>query len=116
MKKLLISLLLVSPVVFALGEKTFDWTPPTQYTDGSPLAQAEIASYDIECNGSLLANVPNNPLDTDSYEAPPGTFAPGVYSCVAFTLTVAGERSDPSNSVNFIVDAGTPNPPVLALP
>lgn len=125
MKKLLLCLLLVSPLVFALGEKTFDWTPPTEYEltqaqidnslPASPLAQSEIASYDIECDGSLLANVPNAPLNTDTYQAPPGTFAVGVHSCQAFTITTDGVRSAPSNTVNFTVAPGVPKPPVFAL-
>lgn len=113
--KLTLALLLVSPLVFAVGEKTFDWTPPTQYEDASPLPQTEIASYDIECDGSLLVTVPNVPLNTDQYQAPPGTFSVGNHTCVAFTVTTEGVRSQPSNSVNFDVAAGVPNPPIFAV-
>lgn len=123
MKKLLLCLLLVSPLVFAVGDKTFDWTPPDEYVKtqdqidnglpGSPLPQTAIASYDIECDGALLQNVPNTPLNTDTYQAPDGTFAVGVHSCVAFTVTILGVRSGPSNTVNFTVAPGVPNPPVL---
>lgn len=113
--KWLLPLLLLSPLVFAIGEKTFDWTPPTQYEDASPLPQSDIASYDIECDGSLLVNVPNAPLNTDSYQAPPGTFAVGTHSCVAFTVTTEGVRSQPSNTVNFTVAPGVPNAPVFAV-
>lgn len=117
MKRLLLCLLLCLPltVTWAVGEKTFNWTPPTQYVDGTNLPQDQIASYDIECDGQLLVNVPNTPLNTDTYEAPPGTFATGTHTCVAFTITVEGERSDPSNAVNFTVAPGKPNPPVFAL-
>ena len=117
MKRLtaLAALLLLSTMVFGLGEKTFTWTPPTQYEDASPLAQSEIASYDIECDGALLTSVQNVPLDTDQYLAPPGTFAVGDHSCVAYTVTTDGVRSAPSNTVNFTVAPGTPNPPVLAV-
>ena len=102
-KKLLFLLLLVSPLVFAVGEKTFNWTPPTEYAPtqsqldaglpGSPLAQQDIASYDVVCDGVLLTNIPNTPLNTDSYMAPAGTFAVGDHACEAFTITTAGERS-----------------------
>ena len=127
MKKLLLCLLLVLPltVTWALGEKTFNWTPPTEYEltqdqidnnlPASPLPQSEIASYDIECDGQLLATVPNNPLNTDSYQAPPGTFAVGTHTCVAYTITTEGVRSAPSNAVNFTVAPGVPKPPVLVL-
>ena len=123
--KLLLALLLVSPLVFALGEKTFDWTPPTEYEQtqyqidnglpASPLAQAQIASYDIECDGVLLVNIPNTPLDTDSYMAPAGTFAVGDHACEAFTIATDGARSVASNTVNFTVVPGIPMPPVLVL-
>jgi hypothetical protein len=118
MKKIrlfVLTMLLVSPLVFAVGEKTFNWTPPTQYEDATTLPQTEIASYDIECDGVLLVNVPNQPLDTDQYAAPPGTFATGNHSCVAYTITTEGVRSGPSNAVNFTVAPGIPNPPVLVL-
>lgn len=110
--KLLVALLFLSPLVFAVGEKSFTFTPPTTYDDGSPLAQSEIASYDIECDGTLLVNLPNVPLNTDSYQAPPGTFAVGDHACVAFTVTTFGRRSGPSNTVNFTVDPGVPGPPI----
>ena len=111
MKKLLLTLLLISPLVFAVGEKTFTFQPPTQYEDGTPLAQSEIASYDIECDGALLAQIPNAPLNTDTYQAPPGTFITGDHACQAFTVTTEGVRSGPSNTVNFTVAPGVPSPP-----
>ena len=109
------ALLLLSSVVFAIGEKTFTWTPPTQYDDGSNLPQSEIASYDIECDGALLANILNVPLDTDTYQAPSGTFAVGSHSCVAYTWSIDGVRSVASNATNFTVAPGVPNPPILAV-
>ncbi len=110
--KLILCLLIVSPLVFAIGEKTFNFQPPTTYEDGTPLPQAAIASYDIECDGSLLANLPNQPLNTDTYQAPPGTFATGDHACQAFTVTTEGVRSGPSNTVNFTVAPGVPSPPI----
>jgi hypothetical protein len=110
--KLLLALLLLSPLVFAVGEKTFTFVPPTQYEDGTPLLQDQIASYDIECDGALLVNLPNVPQNTDTYQAAPGTFATGTHTCQAFTITVEGARSGPSNTVNFTVDPGIPGPPI----
>lgn len=115
-------LMLISPLVFALGEKTFKWTPPTQNEDDTPLPNAEITEYRIYCDGQStpLAVVPNAPLDTDTYQAPPGTFAVGSHDCTA--TTVAGLKSDgtinesvQSNSVNFTVERSVPRPPVFAL-
>lgn len=105
-------LLLLSPLVFAVGEKTFNFTPPTQYEDGTPMPQSAIASYDIECDGSLLVNLPNVPLNTDTYQAPAGTFATGPHACQAFTVTTEGVRSGPSNTVNFTVEPGVPGAPI----
>jgi hypothetical protein len=112
MRKFAFVLLLVSPMVFAVGEKTFTFTPPTAYVDGTPLPQSKIAAYDIQCNGTLLATVPNTPLNTDTYVAQPGTFPTGNYACVAFTVTTEGVRSGPSNTVNFTVVPGVPAAPV----
>lgn len=110
--KLILCLLIVSPLVFAVGEKTFTFEPPTTFEDGTPLPQSAIASYDIECNATLLANVPNQPLNTSTYQAPPGTFATGDHACQAFTVTTEGVRSGPSNTVNFTVAPGVPSPPI----
>ncbi len=110
MRKLALCFLLVSPLVFAVGEKTFTFIPPTEYEDGTPLLQSSIASYDIECDGALLVNLPNTPLNTDTYQAPPNTFAIGQHACLAFTITISGARSGPSNSVNFTV--GIPGEPI----
>ena len=106
-----LALLAISPLVFAVGEKTFRFTPPTLYEDGTPLPQSAIASYDIECDGSLLATVLNEPEDTDSYQAQPGTFPTGSHACEAFTVTTEGVRSGPSNTVNFTVAPGVPASP-----
>ncbi len=108
----IIALLLISPLVFAVGEKTFTFTAPTEYEDGTPLTQQEIASYDIECDGSLLVNLLNIPLNREEYIAPPGTFAVGTHACEAYTITTEGIRSGPSNTVNFTVAPGVPGPPI----
>jgi len=123
LRKWLLALLLVSPLVFAVGEKTFNWTPPTEYVSGDPLPNVDITSYSIYCGGALLANVPNAPVDTDEYIAPPGTFAIGTHSChattVVETLDIDGNlvmsESEPSNVVSFTVAPDQPNPPVLAV-
>lgn len=110
MKKLLLCLLLCAPLVFAYQDKEFTWTPPTQNEDGSPLADSEIASYNIYCNSTLITNVPNT-SGTDTWQSPDGAFPPGSYSCTATTVATTGEESAHSNAVNFTVDASAPNPP-----
>lgn len=108
--RIFLALMVLSPLVFAVGEKTFTFIPPTQFEDGTPLPQSSIAAYDIECDGSLLVTLPNQPQGTDTYQAPPDTFATGVHTCVAFTVTTEGVRSQPSNQVNFTV--GVPGAPI----
>lgn len=118
MKRLLLCLLICLPltVTWAVGEKTFTWTPPTQYEDGTALPQEEIASYILSCDNGWTVTVPNEPLLTDRYEAPVGTFSPGTYECVGYTVTTAGVQSRASNPTNFTVEPGVPNPPVFVMP
>ncbi len=108
MRKLFYCLLICSPLVFAVEPKTFDWIPPTQNTDGSPLSDAEIASYNIYCNQVVLGNVPNTG-GTDTWTSPP--LPEGTYDCWATTIAINGEESPNSNSVNFIVDPSVPGAP-----
>ena len=108
------ALLLLSTLVFAYGQKTFNWTPPTQNTDGSPLPDAEIGSYNIYCDGNLIGTVTNTG-NTSSWQTPVGTFPPGDYTCTATAINTAGIESAQSNAVNFTVAASVPNPPVLSV-
>lgn len=115
---LAIGLLLISPLTFAIGAKTFTWTPPTERIDASPLPNAEIAEYRIYCDSDLVNPVrvqPNVPLDTDTWAAPDGTFAIGAHTCAATTVDTEGQESDPSNTVNFIVSSARPKAPVFAV-
>ncbi len=111
------ALLALSSLVFAAGNKTFDWTPPTSNTDGSVLTQGEIASYNFYCDGNTVAihNQPNVPLNTDQWNAPDNTFSTGDHSCFATTINTDGVESGPSNAANFTVAPATPNPPVLSV-
>lgn len=108
---------LTSPLVFAVGEKTFTWQPPTERVDGEALPQAEIASYNIYCDGveTPIWTQPNEPLGTDTWIAPSETFARGTHSCFATTVDTEGQESDPSNIVNFTVSPARPLPPSLAV-
>lgn len=104
----LVSGIMIAPLVFAIAPKTFSWVPPTEYVDGAPLPDDEIASYNIYCNSVLLANVPNTG-GTNTWTSDP--LPDGSYSCFATTIAVNGEESDPSNSANFTVLPSKPGAP-----
>ncbi len=106
--KLILAMLLVSPLVFGQAVKTFTWTPPIANVDGSPLIDADIASYNIYCNATLLSNVPNS-SGTDIYVS--GDLPAGVYDCYATTMHINGEESADSNSTNFTVNLSVPGAP-----
>ena len=108
MKKLLLCLLLCAPLTFAVEPKDFNWIPPTQYENGQPLPDDEIASYNIYCNGSLLGNVPNTG-GTDSWTSDP--LSDGTYDCHATTVATNGEESVPSVAINFTVAPSKPKAP-----
>jgi hypothetical protein len=103
-----IALLVISPLVFAVEPKTFNWTPPTQNTDGTALPDSDIASYNIYCNSLLLGNAPNTG-GTDTWISPP--LPEGTYDCYATTVAINGQESDPSNSINFTVAPSKPEAP-----
>ena len=110
MRKFLLCLLLCAPLTisFAVAPKTFNWLPPTQYVDGTPLPDGEIESYNIYCNSALLGNVPNTG-STDQWTSAP--LSDGAHDCYATTVATNGEESDPSNSVNFTVLPSKPEAP-----
>ena len=116
MKRLVLLLLICSPVLFAYQNKTFTWIPPTQNTDGSPLIDSEIASYNIFCaevaasSATLLGTV-TNVGNTQQWTSPDGSLPPGTYDCFATTVRNDGVESVRSNTVNFSVPQATPDPP-----
>lgn len=119
----LLALLAVSTLVFAAGGKTFTWEPPTEREPdpvsgfSEPLPNGEIAEYRIYCDGSLtpVHTQPNEPLNTDTWEAPDGTFGTGPHNCVATAVDTEGAESDVSNAVNFTVSQERPKAPIFAV-
>jgi hypothetical protein len=104
------AVLVLVPLTVTWGDdvKTFNWTPPTQNTNGTPLSDAEIGSYNIYCNGTLLGTVPNTG-GTDTWTSP--ILAAGDYTCEASTINTAGTEGPRSNQVNFTVDPSVPGAP-----
>ena len=100
--------LLLASLVFGVQNRTFEWTPPTEREDGTPLADSEIAEYRIYCNGEQLAIV-QNLGDTREFLSPP--LAPGAYECYATAVDLAGLESGASNLVNFTVTPSRPAAP-----
>jgi hypothetical protein len=87
--------------------KTFSWQRPTSYDNGTPLPTAELAGYDLTCNGAVVAtNVPGGTNESHARD-----FAPGEYSCSMRAFDIFGGVSVPSNSVSFVVPRPSPNAP-----
>lgn len=90
-------------------EKTFSWTMPTEYTDGSELPVEEIQFTRIYCDNGVVITVPG-PATSVARD-----FNPGTYSCYATVTSINGMESLPSNSTEFTVEFPTPNAPVLSV-
>ena len=86
--------------------KTFRWTPPTQYEDNSNLPAAEIAGYNLICEGIVVAAI-NGPVASYNMD-----FAPGAYTCRLRTRGTNGLISGPSNDLTFTVAVPLPPTPV----
>ena len=116
-KILIISLIVCSPLTFAVGEKLFTWTPPTERVDNTPMPESEIDRYNIYCDGdpTPVWTQSHMPSGNQTWQAPPGTFALGAHQCYATTVDTEGQESDPSNTVNFTVSPERPKPPTLVV-
>ena len=121
----LVIIILVPLLAFADVSKTFDWTAPTQRTNGDALALTDIASYEIRCStasggpynlytsGAILANGQPSQSFTAS-----NAFTEGTYYCVATDTDTNNLTSDNSNEINFTVGHCDvtdcrPMPPIL---
>ena len=117
LRLLLIGLLLVAPLTFAVGEKLFTWTPPTERVDATSMPESEIKEYKIYCDGDAnpIWTQSHVPSGNQTWQAPAGTFALGTHSCHATTVDTLDQESDSSNTVNFTVSPALPRPPILAV-
>jgi hypothetical protein len=98
---LLVACALAIPV--AAVEKTFSWTAPTAYTDGTPLPAAQIAGYTLNCSPTRTLAIAGA---VTTFKA---DFGPGSHTCALVTRAANGQVSAPSNSVNFTVPQPVPN-------
>jgi len=114
MKKIFLILLLASlPALGAIedGKPRFNWEPPTEFTDGSPLDAAnDLESYRIICAGAAVVDF-TVPPDTVTYLSQQGQFVPGDYTCVMRSVATGGVESADSESVNFTVPQPAPLAP-----
>lgn len=118
MKKILITILLLMavPVMGAIedGKPRFNWEPPTEFTDGSPLdAPADLESFRIICAGASVVDFTVS-SGSITYLSTVGQFVPGDYTCIMRSVANAnngGLESADSISVNFTVPQPVPNPP-----
>jgi hypothetical protein len=97
-------LLALGPLAEA-ADKSFTWTAPTTYTDGTALPSAEIANYALTCSpsGSQAVVPKTQPLVK--------AFPPGTYACTLAAVATNGQASAQSNAVNFTVPQPAPSAP-----
>lgn len=94
-----------------IGAPTFRWTPPSQRTDDTPLANSELKDYRILC-GSPAAITVLNQGGTNVYLANEADFPPGNYTCTISVRDLGNLRSLESNEASFaIADQPTEPPP-----
>ncbi len=99
--QLIIAAALLSPLVF--GEvRTFTWTAPTEYEDGTFLDNIEIKEYQLHCNSGLDVIISNDP-PTNTWVSLDTDFPPGFYTCWMHTVTLDDEHSEDSNNKEFVV-------------
>lgn len=93
--------MLLAPLVF--GEvKTFTWTAPTEYEDGTPLLNSDIKEYQLHCNSGLDVIISNDPR-TDSWVSQDTDFPPGFYTCWIHAVDKFDTHSVDSNYNDFVI-------------
>ena len=99
--QLVIAAVLLSTLVF--GEvKTFIWTAPTEYEDGTPLLNSDIKEYQLHCNSGLDVIISNDPR-TDSWISQDTDFPPGFYTCWIHAVSQQDVHSVDSSTREFTV-------------
>lgn len=112
MKKLLLVAFLSVLVPFfaqaATVADSIDWTPPTTFTDGSPLVPAvDLSGFNVYCDGSLVKNIPDPSATTTLLSGLVDTTVDGAHSCNLTAVGVSTLESGPSDSVAFQCLSGT---------
>lgn len=89
---------------------TVTWSPPTEYTDGSPLPLSDIAYYTVTA-GSLSVKV-LSPATSAQLTIPAGSVNILVTVTTTATAKVPNSTSDPASPIPYATGiAVKPNPP-----
>ena len=105
-------LLLLTVPLWAQVSKTFSWTNPSQYVNGTSLPPSQIRETRISVSptsGGTPSFVEVAPGSVSTYASLP-IFPTGQWFAVARTVDLAGQTSDPSNEASFLVGACEANP------
>lgn len=94
------------------ADKTFTWSNPTVYEDGSPLAPSDLDRYDLGCTS--VSGDPYQIIDTFPASLPLPTshsidLPPGDYWCV-LRVSTPNATSTWSNEVFFTIPFPAPRP------
>jgi hypothetical protein len=114
-------LLALLPLSALAAGVTVSWTHPTQNTDGTALALANIASTRVEygsCSGTAFGTkageaVVPAPATTTTFDLAPGTYCFRAYSKTVAALGAL--ESGPSGVASKVVPYSPPNPPVITV-
>lgn len=106
MKRLFVISALILPMMASADLPTnpvFHWTPPTQFTDNSPLNPAtDLSGYELRCdNDAITQDIPGG--DTTTWTAPAGMFARGDHTCTMAAISSDGISSAQSDPKTFAV-------------
>jgi hypothetical protein len=121
----IIALATVTAIVSAAETGLLNWTPPSQYTDGSLLAQVDIAATNLRCSAIIIDGVRTGcSLAQQTVTAPTTSFAwdfsftnprGGQICFQAQTVMTSGATSEWSNEACKTIVGKRPNPPVLVI-
>jgi hypothetical protein len=106
--------------------KTWNWTDPAEYENGSIIPETDDLSFRLKCGTTLggpydlYETLLTEPAPSVQDMGPLVSNTPGTYYCIATaTSSLHNTESAPSNEVNFTVLPGDlglrPKPPVLSL-
>ncbi len=111
MRKLLVLIFCLIPILAYAGSATLTWTPPTTNTDGSPIT--DLSGYKIYFGKTQGGTYANNVTVTGASTVTTtiSGLSPGDWYFVATALNTYGAESAYSNEVKKSVAVPVPNAP-----